>query len=131
MPPKKKERGVVYQNPEETNIDIIINGEPFVPKYPKNVPMSSRDENPVVYLEISASGGSKQIDGLLSLPRVIGRLYFELRTDLVPLASSNFLNLVMGAGVNIRDSVKYHYKGTKIHRVVKDKLFQAGDLLGI
>ena len=66
-----------------------------------------------------------------SIPRIIGRLYFELRKDLVPVASANFLSLVKGSyGVSHKDSVRYHYLGTKIHRVVKNKLFQAGDVLG-
>jgi len=50
----------------------------------------------------------------------------------VPVASANFLSLVKGSyGVNHKDSVRYHYLGTKIHRVVKNKIFQGGDLLGI
>lgn len=32
-------------------------------------------------------------------------------------------------GVNISDGIKYHYKGTRIHRIEKDVLFQGGDLL--
>ena len=64
MPPKK-DRNAVFQEAPETDVDIITYGAPYVPKYPKGiVPMTSRDDNPVVFLEISASGGRRQLDGL-------------------------------------------------------------------
>jgi len=64
MPPKK-DRNVVFVEEPETDIDIITNGQSYVPKYPKGiVPMTPREENPVVFLEISASGGLRQLDGL-------------------------------------------------------------------
>ena len=38
--------------------------------------------------------------------------------------------LASGArGRSVADGVLYHYKGTRIHNITKDVLFQAGDLL--
>ena len=56
-------------------------------------------------------------------PSIIGRLYFELRQDIVPLACINFLQLVLGVG-------DYKYKGTTLHRVAMNSLIQGGDLQG-
>ena len=120
----------VDEEESESNIDIIVNGPAYQPKYPRSVPMTPRDSNPVVFIEITAGGGVRQLDGLMTLPRVLGRLFFELRNDIAPVCSANFLMLIKGGlGVSLKDSVRYHYKGTKIHRVVKDKLLQGGDLL--
>ena len=141
MPPKKRDtRQEELTSAEDKaadekwiaqNIDITVNGLPYEPNYIKTVPMTNRDENPVIFLEIEAAGGVKQLDGVVTLPRIIGRLYFELRRDICPVTCANFLMLVQGGlGFSLKDSVNYHYKGTKLHRVVKDKLFQGGDLMG-
>jgi cyclophilin family peptidyl-prolyl cis-trans isomerase len=56
-------------------------------------------------------------------------LYIELRKDLLPVAANNFLQLCEG-GLGVGDDgVRYHYRGTKIHRIIKDRFFQGGDLL--
>eukprot|EP01041_Mallomonas_annulata_P005799 gene5799-11703_t len=91
----------------------------------------AREDNPIVYFDIRANGGFKNtITGKISEPRIVGRIYFELRHDLVPKTCSNFLMLISGArGIGL-DGIHYTYKGTKIHRVVSDFLFQGGDLLG-
>jgi cyclophilin family peptidyl-prolyl cis-trans isomerase len=88
----------------------------------------SRDDNSVIFIEVSRGGGRLQLNGKPSEPGVIGRMYFELRADLVPQASSNFLALIEGRGRG-QDGVDYTYKGTQIYRCVRDSLFQGGDLL--
>lgn len=107
-------------------MDLI--GLPYVPPS-KAAAMMLRTTNPVVFLEIAAFGGQTLRDGTKSKPSILGKLYIELRRDLVPVACANFLSLCEGTiGVG-DDGVRYHYKGTKIHRIVKDSLFQGGDLL--
>lgn len=80
--------------------------------------MTSRDDNPVVYLDISAGGGTKLLTGKISEPQLLGRMHFELRRDLVPIASSNFLALITGIRGVGDDGVPYRYKGTKLYRFV-------------
>jgi peptidylprolyl isomerase len=92
--------------------------------------VGDREDNPVVYLEISA-GGRRTTSGHTTRPRVLGRLYFELRRDLVPAAAMNFMELCAGTKGVAEDGINYHYKGTRIHRIVKDGFFQGGDLLGL
>jgi cyclophilin family peptidyl-prolyl cis-trans isomerase len=52
----------------------------------------------------------------------LGRLTFELASDVVPVAVRNFLRLCLGEGS------KYSYKGTKIHRVHKNVALMGGDV---
>jgi cyclophilin family peptidyl-prolyl cis-trans isomerase len=89
----------------------------------------SREENPVVYLDITAGGGIKLLTGKISQPQLLGRMHFELRRDLVPIACSNFLALITGVRGIGDDGVPYRYKGTKIFRVTSDLTFVGGDLL--
>lgn len=90
-----------------------------------------RTENPVVFLEFAAMGGRTLRSGEITAPSIIGKLYFELRRDLVPVACSNFLDLCSGVTNFGNDGINYHFKGTKIHRIVKNELFEGGDLLGM
>lgn len=84
----------------------------------------TREENPVVFMDI------KSLENENRNEEILGRLHFELRSDLVPIACNNFLMLITGSkGIGI-DGINYHYKGTKIHRVVRDIVFQGGDILG-
>eukprot|EP01035_Chromulina_nebulosa_P016950 gene16950-22442_t len=68
---------------------------PYVPQT-RTYSVKSRTENPVIYFEITSSGGRKLYDGSITSPKSLGRLYFELRADLVPVACNNFLALVRG-----------------------------------
>jgi hypothetical protein len=95
-----------------------------------NVLYKGRDENPVVCLQITAQGGLKLPDGSITEPKLVGRLYFELRNDIAPVCCANFLGLVSNLKGYGRDGTPYRYEGTKIHRIVRDGLFQGGDLLG-
>ena len=88
-----------------------------------------RSTNPIVYLEIAALGGRKLKTGEITKQTLLGRLYFELRRDVLPVASANFLELCAGSRGYGDDGVRYHYKGTRIHRILKDHFLQAGDLL--
>lgn len=90
-----------------------------------------REDNSVIYMDISTEGGRTLRTGETTQPHLIGRLYFEIRCDLLPLTTTNFLSLLVNAKGIGADGVKYAYKGTKIHRVVKNLLFQGGDLMGM
>ena len=87
------------------------------------------DKNPVVYFEIVSSGGRMLRDRTKTRPEHLGRLYFELRKDIAPIACNNFLELITGARGFGKDGINYHYTGMRIHRVVKNLYFQSGDLL--
>lgn len=93
---------------EKSDAEIIdeIVGKPYIPpnsgSSAKRAPMSTRSENPVIFLEIGTCGGTTLIDGSISRPRTFGRLYFELRNDMVPVACANFLGLGPLANYNLR-----------------------------
>ncbi|XP_038045338.1 peptidyl-prolyl cis-trans isomerase G-like isoform X1 [Patiria miniata] len=57
-----------------------------------------------------------------------GRVTFELYTDICPLTCENFRALCTGEkGIGKTTEKPLHYKGTPIHRVVKDFIIQGGD----
>ena len=106
-------------------------GLPYMPDQKGVVSTSHADrgENPIVYLEVSSGGGRNLLGGIVTQPQILGRLYIELRKDLVPVAAANFMALCSGIRGWGEDGVNYCYKGIRIHRIVKDLLFQSGDLL--
>lgn len=112
-------------------LELDLRGLPYVPpsQMSSGSLVGSRGINPVVFLEFSTIGGRGLPSG--GQPSILGRLYFELRRDLLPVTCTNFLSLCMGTRGFGEDGVMYSFKGTKIHRVVKDVLFQAGDLMGL
>jgi cyclophilin family peptidyl-prolyl cis-trans isomerase len=118
----------------ETYDKLLLNdllGLPYMPdqKGVITTSHSDRGENPIVFLEISAGGGRQLRNGQITQPQILGRMYVELRKDLVPVASANFMALCSGIRGWGEDGVKYHYQGTRIHRIVKDLMWQSGDLL--
>jgi hypothetical protein len=90
------------------------------------LPSRPREENPVIFLEISTSNNEGGSGRKKNSPSILGRLYFELRQDIVPLACHNFLQLVRGSIFISGDvsEVRNHLKGTSLHRIIKDKLCQ-------
>jgi cyclophilin family peptidyl-prolyl cis-trans isomerase len=129
---RKRQLKNLQKPPEQEKPDIEheIWGKPYAPMEANKDDHRVRDENPVVYMDISLRGGKRGPRGQLSKPRLIGRLHIELRMDMVPMACSNFQELLLESrGVSIFDGVKYAYVGTKLHRIVKNRFFQAGDLL--
>ena len=113
------------------DIEQSIHGFPFKGMASNKDDIKVREENPVVYMDISAKGGKRNNRGIISKPRLIGRLHFELRMDIAPMTCTNFIEILRGTrGTSIYDGVTYDYVGTKIHRIVKDRIFEGGDLLG-
>ena len=113
---------------------LLVNdllGTPYMPdqKGIVNAANADRSENPIVFFEVSAGGGRKLRTGEVTQPQVLGRMYIELRKDIVPVAAANFMALCSGLHGRGEDGVNYHYRGIRIHRIVKDLLFQSGDLL--
>lgn len=92
--------------------------------------IEDREDNSIIYMDISTEGGRalNTIPVTYTEPKLIGRLHFELRCDLVPIACTNFLSLIVNAKGVGPDGVKYGYKGCKLYRIVKNLLFQTGDL---
>ena len=110
--------------------DFEAKGAPYAPARSMTGDYAcSREENPVIWMEIQSLGGRKLPTGSFTEPQVLGKLYFELRKDFCPVAVSNFLTLIAGFRGYGRDGVLYHYKGNRIHRVYKDRYFQSGDLI--
>lgn len=80
----------------------------------RDVLVGNRAENPVVYFDIQI-GDAKA-----------GRMTIELRADLCPMTCENFRVLVTGERGHVKegdDLIPLHYKGSKIHRVVRDSPF--------
>ena len=69
---------------------------------------SANLENPVVFIDLAVSGSP------------IGRLLIELKYDVAPLTSLNFLRLAT-------NEMGYGYKGSVFHRIVKGYMAQGGD----
>jgi cyclophilin family peptidyl-prolyl cis-trans isomerase len=74
-------------------------------------------KQPRVYLEFTI--GSKNV----------GRVTFELFSDITPLTAENFRAMCTGEkGLGPTTRAKLHYLGTKIHRVVDGFVLQGGDI---
>lgn len=59
----------------------------------------------------------------------IGRILFELFSDVAPKTSENFRQFCTGE--YRKDGVPYGYKGASIHRVIKDFMVQGGDFVNV
>ncbi|KAK7496426.1 hypothetical protein BaRGS_00012348 [Batillaria attramentaria] len=58
----------------------------------------------------------------------VGRIVFELFTDILPKTSENFRCLCTGEkGTGSSEKVVLHYKGCTFHRIVKNFIVQGGD----
>lgn len=57
----------------------------------------------------------------------VGRLEFELRSDIVPKTTENFRVLCTGGVGNTKSGIRKTYKGSVIHRIVPGLLIQGGD----
>ncbi|XP_073531937.1 probable inactive peptidyl-prolyl cis-trans isomerase-like 6 [Phyllobates terribilis] len=60
--------------------------------------------------------------------KLIGRLLFELFSDLCPKTCKNFQYLCSGEAGDSRSGLKLHYKGSPFHRIVKNGWIQGGDI---
>ncbi|XP_053565119.1 probable inactive peptidyl-prolyl cis-trans isomerase-like 6 [Bombina bombina] len=59
----------------------------------------------------------------------IGRLLFELFTDICPLTCENFKTLCTGTAGTSQNGLKLYYKDCLFHRIVKNGWIQGGDIL--
>lgn len=128
---KQIKEGRLAPSHEKVDIEVEIHGESFVPLQGNKDQGHGRDENPVVYMDISTKGGRRdKKTGTVSQPRKLGRLHFELRMDLCPMTCNNFMSILNNNGFSTHDGIEYSYKNTEIHRIVKNRIFEGGDLLG-
>lgn len=59
----------------------------------------------------------------------IGRIVIELFFEAAPLACQNFLELCTGTGKKNKERINLSLKGNYFHRVIKNFIVQAGDLV--
>jgi cyclophilin family peptidyl-prolyl cis-trans isomerase len=131
MFPSKKQSAEEQKDDLDRMLELDRIGLPYMPPNAMSSggAIGPRSSNPVVYLEIAALGGRKLRTGEITKQTLLGRLYIELRRDLLPVAATNFYELCTGNRGYGEDGVRYHYKGTRIHRVWSNIVFQGGDLL--
>eukprot|EP01054_Gregarina_sp_Poly1_P008511 Gregarina_sp_Poly_1__8510@NODE_501_length_7881_cov_160_335552_g401_i0_p4_GENE_NODE_501_length_7881_cov_160_335552_g401_i0NODE_501_length_7881_cov_160_335552_g401_i0_p4_ORF_typecomplete_len194_score24_45Pro_isomerase/PF00160_21/1_2e54_NODE_501_length_7881_cov_160_335552_g401_i033793960 len=72
-------------------------------------------ENPVVFFDISIGGVA------------VGRIYMELFKDICPRTAENFRQFCTGE--TLVNKVPQGYKGCAFHRVIRDFVVQAGDIV--
>lgn len=72
-------------------------------------------ERPRVFFEMAANGKS------------VGRIEFELFSDVVPKTAENFRCLCTGEKGRGRFGKQLHYKGSKFHRIIPGFMCQGGD----
>jgi len=93
-------------------MELDMRGLPYVP--PSQMSSGSivgpQGTNPVVFLELATVGGRRLPSGQVSAPTTLGRLYFELRRDLLPVTCTNFLSLCTGLCGFGEDGVMYSLK---------------------
>eukprot|EP00670_Eutreptiella_braarudii_P020898 CAMPEP_0174351496 /NCGR_PEP_ID=MMETSP0811_2-20130205/8889_1 /TAXON_ID=73025 ORGANISM="Eutreptiella gymnastica-like, Strain CCMP1594" /NCGR_SAMPLE_ID=MMETSP0811_2 /ASSEMBLY_ACC=CAM_ASM_000667 /LENGTH=194 /DNA_ID=CAMNT_0015480791 /DNA_START=17 /DNA_END=598 /DNA_ORIENTATION=- len=78
-----------------------------------------RQENPIVYLEISIAGKN------------LGRITLELYAERCPKTAENFRQLCTGEAVSKTDGRKMCYTGSVFHRIIRDFMAQAGDITNL
>lgn len=59
----------------------------------------------------------------------IGRMVFELRSDVVPKTAANFLNLCVGGKGKTKSGIEKCYKNSIIHRIIPGFMIQGGDFV--
>jgi peptidylprolyl isomerase len=59
----------------------------------------------------------------------LGRVVFELRNDIAPIACENFRSLCTGWKGKGRFDKPLHYKSNRVHRCIPDRLLMAGDII--
>ncbi|KAJ3093509.1 Peptidyl-prolyl cis-trans isomerase D, partial [Physocladia obscura] len=72
-------------------------------------------ERPQVYFDMTHGG------------KPIGRIVFELYSDIVPRTAENFKALCVGDRVSLISQRKLSFKGSSFHRVIKNFMCQGGD----
>jgi len=78
--------------------------------------MATFKKNPECFFDISIAG------------RPTGRIVIELFEDIVPKTVKNFIHLCLGdKGVHEESGKPLSYKGSPIHRVIKNFMLQGGD----
>lgn len=70
---------------------------------------------PKVYFKVSAKGVN------------IGKIVFELRTDVAPKTAENFRQLCIGSSEKTPSGHTLSYKGSVFHRVIPNFMCQGGD----
>ena len=57
----------------------------------------------------------------------VKRIEFQLFDDIVPKTAKNFKQLCTGEHKGTFNGKKYHYEGTKFHRIIPNFMLQGGD----
>ena len=85
--------------------------------------------NPVVWFEIEVRNEHRPFSPEEpDIVKVLPRFYLELFADKVPKAAENMRCLCTGEKGKGTDGRPLHYKGSFIHRIVKDFCVHMGDI---
>ena len=68
---------------------------------------------------------AKEVNETIRSERVVIGLF----GDIVPMTTTNFIQIAKGFKRDSKGKMKYHYKGSPIHRIVKDFVLQTGDVV--
>jgi len=80
--------------------------------------MATKNDRPRVFVDLTIG----------NIP--LGRIVFELFTEIAPKTADNFRSLCTGeAGIGKTTEKPLHYKGCLFHRVVKNFMIQGGDFV--
>ena len=80
--------------------------------------MASKNERPRVFFDVTVG----------NIP--LGRVVFELFTEIAPKTAENFRSLCTGeAGIGKTTEKPLHYKGCLFHRVVKNFMIQGNSMV--
>ncbi|NXH14852.1 PPIL6 protein, partial [Bucco capensis] len=91
--------------------------EDFYAKYLRNSQASGTDTHVFVYLEIAIE------------EQPVGRLLFELFSDVCPRTCENFHALCTGGAKSLCDGRELTYRNCLFHRLVKNHWIQGGDII--
>jgi len=91
---------------------VTFNSQPNIPRAHPNV---QNPHNPVVFFDVTIGGHNA------------GRIVMELFADVVPKTAENFRQFCTGE--YRKADVPMGYKGSQMHRIIKDFMIQGGDFL--
>merc|ERR1712083_817625 len=105
------EKKIKFKFKKVTNVPVVF-------KQPKHSIMATKNDRPRVFVDLTIG----------NIP--LGRIVYELFTEVAPKTADNFRSLCTGeAGIGKSTKKPLHYKGSLFHRVVRNFMIQGGDFV--